>query len=185
VLGLDHADVGLHAVGLAFLVAGHRGIAVNPGARGQCRIGETERVVERMQMRGAHIEVTAMVTVAANQLSHAVLFEEFDLAVVVFPLQEVDVFPAFPYVLGLVQGVGDTRFQVAIDAVLRNQLPDGILGGLGEFPEAARGIGADHFAESDLILALAAANLAAIAAGGAPSGLAGLEQRCSALDRPV
>ena len=73
-------------------------------------------------------------------------------------------------------GVGDTRLQIAIDAVTLDQRAREALGGLAEFPELARRVATNHGVEFDLVLALTAAELAAVAAGSAPAGFARFQQ---------
>ena len=127
-------------------------------------------------MAGAHIEAAAVVAVAADQFGHGVALEISDLLVVVVPLQVVDVTTSVIGIRWLVVWMRDAGFEVAIDLVFRDQVFRQVLGGFGQFPELARHVPTGHAGEFNLILALTATELPAIASGSAPAGFARLQQ---------
>ena len=117
VIGLDRAVIGLHAVRAAFGISFDDGRLVQSCAGLDGRVGEAERVIERVQMTCAHVEAATIIGIATDQFSHFIAFEVADLLVLVVFAQVVDVSTRIVGIGGFMVGVCDSRFQVTVDAV--------------------------------------------------------------------
>ena len=149
--------------------ADDRGILEDPRARGRCRIRETEREVERMEMARTPVDQAAAIDVRPDQLRGRDPVEYLDAVVGVVPLEP---FRRNPEPVGGCGGFSEprnARSVVAVDSVLPYEPRDGRLRFFRDLPERARVVLPDQSLEPALGNALAAADLTAVAPRCAPA----------------
>ncbi len=134
-----------------------------------------QRIVQRMKMRAAFFEDAAVIAVGRNHLADFLARNVAHGRVAVVLREMLDLFLQPVRIAALPSRMEKAGLQIAIDPVARDEVLHQRIAFEAEIPEAARPFAAKHFFERTLILALAHAELAAIAPRRAPADAFGFE----------
>ena len=185
---------GTHRDATGVVEASAARIFVDAHAEFDAAPGDTEREIERMQMRRVPVDVAAVVGVGTEQVADLPGVEFFDSLTTVSSREFVRERMILGDVARLVRDRRDARRQIAVDRELRDQSLDQTLRVFAELPQTARFGRPESRLEPIDVLALAAVELPAVSSRTRPSRCVGTRAplrscppraRCSAVDKPV
>ena len=167
--GADGAAGGFHNGRVIARYIGDPGFLVDRNAFRAGGAGETERIIQRVEMRSVLVVDPAVITVARYRLAYFLAREKAHFRVAIFRGHVFDL-GAVPVCVALFPGcLNESGFQVAFNRVASDQFFHKRVAFYAEIPQAMGPFAAKAFFQRTLVLALADAKLAAIAARRAPA----------------
>ena len=120
-----------------------------------CCLRQTDGVVQRVDMAGAAIHLSARKGIGPDQSADAVAVQGLHLAVAIVPRQFLGIAAGVVHFGPRIAGMGDAGMKPDGHGMISDQRPDHPLGLFGQIPQMAGVIAAHHPLQRVLILPLA------------------------------